>query len=78
MLVEDNKKVYTVIKFIKGKKKYSKKELYFGPVLLKRNTELFQKYNKQELEKLNLVLKLMPKNKMLDRYNIKKKINMYK
>lgn len=78
LLVEDNKKVYTVIKFIKGKKKYSKKELYFGPVLLKRNTELFQKNNKQELEKLNLLLKLMPKNKILDRYNIKKKINMYK
>lgn len=78
LLVEDNKKVYTVIKFIKGKKKYSKKELYFGPVLLKRNTELFQKNNKQELEKLNLLLKLMPKNKIIDRYNIKKKINMYK
>ena len=78
LLVEDNKKVYTVIKFIKGKKKYSKKELYFGPVLLKRNTELFKKNNKQELEKLNLLLKLMPKNKIIDRYNIKKKINMYK
>ena len=34
VLIEDNKKIYTIIKFIKGKRKYSKKELYFGPILL--------------------------------------------
>jgi tRNA (adenine22-N1)-methyltransferase len=78
LLVEDNKKVYTIIKFVKGKKKYSKKELYFGPILLEKNTELFQRCNKKELEKLKLLLNLMPKNKIIDRYNIKKKINMYK
>ena len=78
LLVEDNKKVYTIIKFVKGKKKYSKKELYFGPILLEKNTELFQRYNKKELEKLKVLLNLMPKNKIIDRYNIKKKINMYK
>ena len=78
LLVEDNKKVYTIIKFLKGKRKYSKKELYFGPILLEKNTELFQRYNKKELEKLKLLLNLMPKNKIIDRYNIKKKINMYK
>jgi len=78
LLVEDNKKIYTIIKFIKGKKKYSKKELYLGPILLEKNTELFQKHNEKELEKLKILLKMMPKNKIIDRYNIKKKINMYK
>lgn len=78
LLVEDNKKIYTIIKFIKGIKKYNKKELYFGPILLKKNTKLFQKNKKNELEKLKLLLKLLPKNKIIDRYKIKKKINMYK
>ena len=78
LLVEDNKKIYTVIKFKKGKKRYNKKQLYFGPVLLEKNTKLFQTNNKKELEKLHLLLKLLPKNKLIDRYKIKKKINMYK
>ncbi|MBQ2872497.1 MAG: SAM-dependent methyltransferase [Bacilli bacterium] len=77
ILIEDNKKIYTIIKFRKGKKKYSKKELYFGPILLKKNTKLFQNNNKLELEKLYLLLKLLPKNKIIDRYKIKKKISMY-
>ena len=78
LLIEDNKKVYTIIKFRKGKKKYTKKELYFGPILLKKNDELFQSNNKLELEKLQLILKTLPKNKIIDRYKIKKKIKMYK
>ena len=78
MLVEDNKKIYTIIKFEKGKRKYNKKELFFGPILLQKNNKLFQKNNQIELEKLKLVLKMMPKNKIIDRYKIQKKINMYK
>ena len=78
LLIEDNKKIYTIIKFIKGKKKYSKKELFFGPILLKNNTQLFQENNKLELKKLELLLKILPKNKRMDRYKIKKKIKMYK
>ena len=77
-LVEDNKKIYTIIKFKKGKKKYSKKQLYFGPILLNKNSNIFQKYKAKELEKLNIILRLMPKNKLIDKYKIKKKINMYK
>ena len=34
--------------------------------------------NNLELEKLHLVLKMLPKNKIIERYKIKKKINMYK
>ena len=42
VMVLDNKKIYTIIKYVKGKYKYNKKELYFGPVLLKNNSKLFQ------------------------------------
>lgn len=77
LMVLDNKKVYTVIKFIKGKKKYNKKELYFGPILLEKNSKLFKEYSKKELDKLRLFLKLMPKSKVLDRYKLKKEIRLY-
>ena len=55
IMVEDNKKTYTIIKFIKGKKKYTKKEL----------------------DKLNIYMKLLPKNHIIDRYKIKKEIRLY-
>ena len=78
IMIEDNKKIYTIIKFVKGKQKYTAKELFFGPILLKKNTQLFQIINKKELNKLNLLLKKLPKRKLIDRYKIKKKIKMYK
>ena len=78
LLIEDNKKIYTIIKIIRGKKKYSKKELFFGPLLLKKNSNLFQDNNKSELSKLQKLLNSLPKNKIIDRYKLKKKIRMYK
>ncbi len=77
IIIEDNKKTYTIIKFIKGKKRYTKKELYFGPILLKTNTKLFQEYIKKELAKLELYLKLLPKYNIIDRHKIKKEIRLY-
>ena len=77
IIIEDAKKIYTIIKFTKGKGRYSKKELYFGPILLKKNDKLFQEYSKKELDKLKLFLQLLPKNRYLDRYKIKKEIRLY-
>ena len=77
IILEDNKKIYTIVKFIKGKKKYTKKELYFGPVLLKGKNKVFKKYISKELEKLNIYLKLLPKGRILDRYKLKKEIKLY-
>ena len=78
LLVEDNKKVYTIIKFIKGKKKYTKKEIILGPILIEKNTKLFQTAKENELQRLNILLKFMPKNKIIERYKIKRKISIYK
>ena len=77
LMIEENKKIYTIIKFIKGNKKYNKKELYFGPVLMKKNTELFKSNNKKEITKLEILLKQLPKTKIIDRYKLKKKLQMY-
>lgn len=77
-LVKDNNIIYTIISFKKGKKRYNKKEIYFGPYLLKENSNLFKEKNKQDLEKLEYLYKIIPKSHILHRIKIKNKINMYK
>ena len=77
-LVKDNNIIYTIISFKKGKKRYNKKEIYFGPYLLKENNNLFKEKNKQDLEKLEYLYKIIPKSHILHRIKIKNKINMYK
>ncbi len=61
-LVKEKKFIYTVIKFKKGTKHYTKKQLYFGPILLKNNSPLFQEKNKLDLQKLKILYQLIPKS----------------
>lgn len=73
-IVLDRKKFYPVILFEKGNKKYTKYEYKYGPILLNKLSDEYQKYLKQEKEKLikiynNLGLKYIIKKK-----NIKKEI----
>ena len=63
--------------YIKGRRKYTKKELYFGPILLSTKSLVFQKYTKDNLKKLQCILSSVPKNKILLRYKIKKEIHLY-
>lgn len=77
-LVKDNGIIYTIISFKKGKKRYNKKELYFGPYLLKENSDLFKEKNKNDLKKLIELEKIIPKNHHLHRLKIKNKIRLYK
>ena len=77
VMVEDNNKIYTIMKLNKGSIHYTKKELYFGPILLKQNNKLFMKNAKREYDKLNILLKMLPKKNFVDRYKIKKEIRLY-
>lgn len=43
-IVHEYGKYYIIIEFIKGKQKYSDKELYFGPILLNNKNEMFNNY----------------------------------
>src|SRR5699024_2082054 len=61
-LVKDADIIYTVICFTKGRKYYSKKKLYFGPVLLNNKDDLFKEKYTNELEKLKILYKLIPKD----------------
>lgn len=71
ILVEDNDIIYVVIKFVKGNKKYTKKELYFGPVLLKNKNELFYKMINIDIKKNYEIIRRLPKRKIF------KKIKLY-
>lgn len=77
-IIKDSNKVYIIIKFKKGKKKYTKKEIYFGPILIKKNTTLFQEYKKEKLQKLETIKKVIPKSKIIEKYKINKEIQLYK
>lgn len=78
IMVEDNKKTYTIIKLVNGRAHYNKREIYFGPILLKKQDKIFKQYYQKELAKLNIYLKLLPKNHFLDRYKIMQEKRLYR
>ena len=76
--VKDNNIIYQIIIFEKGKKKYSKKEYFFGPVFLEKKGPLFLEYYKKELKSREIILSLLPKNYYLKRWKLKKEIQLLK
>lgn len=76
ILVEDKNIIYTVIKFTKGKKKYSYKELYLGPILLEKNDNLLKKKNEKELKTMKMINKNITKGHYLYRLRIKRNIKI--
>ena len=67
LLVKDKDIIYTVIKFVRGREKYSYDEIYFGPRILENKDELFYEYyNKKLLKYENLLLQL-PKTQIVSR-----------
>ena len=74
-LVKD-KYIYNILVFKKGKKRYKKKEYYFGPILLQNKDKLFYEYYERELKSNQIIQKLLPKNDWSRHFLIKKKIKM--
>lgn len=61
-LVKDAGIIYTIIEFKKGYRFYTKKQLYFGPYLLKENSALFKEKCELELKKLKQFYPKIPKS----------------
>ena len=61
-LVKEGKHIYTIIEFIKGYKFYTRKQLYFGPVLLKESSNLFKEKCNIELDKLKKFYPMIPRS----------------
>ena len=72
--VKDKKFIYQIIIFKKGKKRYSKKEYFFGPIFLEKKGPLFREYYERELKSREILISLLPKNFKLKKYQAKKEI----
>ena len=77
-LVKEGKIIYQIIKFRQGKKKYTSKEYFFGPVLLTKKDKLFVEYYGKELKSREILISLLPKSYCLKRFKIKKEIKLIK
>ena len=76
--VKDKKFIYQIIIFKKGKKRYSKKEYFFGPIFLEKKGPLFREYYERELKSREILISLLPKNFKLKKYQAKKEIKIIK
>lgn len=77
-LVKDKDIIYTVIKFIKGKEKYSYEEIYFGPKILENKNDLFFEYYEKKLLKYENLLLQLPSYEIKSRLHHKRLIRMIK
>lgn len=77
-LVKDKSKIYVVIKFKRGYKRYSKVQLFIGPCLLKNKNPLFYEYYSIFLEKKINILNNMPDDNSDIRNTIEQEINIIK
>lgn len=76
VMVKEKKFIYQIIKFVKGKKKYSKKEYFFGPVFLSKKDKLFKEYFGRELKSRQILLEVLPKKYHFKKFAIKREIKM--
>ena len=77
-LVEEANIIYTVIKFSKGKKRYNYKELYLGPILIKKNDKLFNKIIDKEKKTIMMILSRIKKGHLLYRLKLRRNLNILK
>ncbi len=75
-LVKDKKFIYQIIKFKKGKRHYSRKEYFFGPVLLQKKGVLFEEYYKREKLSREILISILPKNYRYKKFITKREIKM--
>jgi tRNA (adenine22-N1)-methyltransferase len=73
-IIEDNNNLYEILLFKKGKRKYSKKQLKYGPINLIDQTKLFHKKWNNQIEHLKQILKQLPKRKVLQRIKVIREI----
>lgn len=78
VLVKEKKFIYQIIKFKRGKKHYSKKEYFFGPINLEKKDKLFYEYFQREVKSREILIEVLPKNYRLKKFIVKREIKMIK
>ena len=76
--VKDNNFIYQIIILKRGKKKYTKKEYFFGPKFLEKKGPLFREYYLRELKSKEILKSMLPSKYRLKRYQLKKEIELIK
>jgi len=77
-LVKEKKFIYQIIVFEKGKKRYTKLDYFFGPVLRNNKDKLFVEYFTRELVSREILLKMLPKGYFFKKLKTKKEIKSIK
>lgn len=77
-LVKDGKYIYQILVFKKGKKRYTRKQYFFGPVLLAKKGKLFEEYYKRELVSREILIKVLPKNYRWKKFLVRREIKLLK
>ncbi len=77
-LVEDSNIIYTIIKFSKGKKRYNYKELYLGPILIKKNDNLFKKKCDKEIKTIRMILSKIEKGHLFYKLKLRRNLKILK
>ena len=75
-LVQEKKFIYQIIVFEQGRKKYTKKEYFFGPYFLTHKDQLFKEYFARELLSRKILLQVLPKNYIYKKLVTKREIKM--
>lgn len=75
-LVKDNKIIYPVIRFKKGKKHYKKVEYILGPILIKRKEALFIEYLTNLRNTKSKILEILPKKYIFKKITLKKELKI--
>ncbi len=76
VLVKEGKFIYQIIKLKKGKKRYTRREYFFGPVLLEKKGKLFKEYYLRELKSREILMNLLPKNYRWKRFVLKRELKL--
>lgn len=76
VMVKEKKFIYQIIKFVRGKKRYSRREYFFGPVFLEKKDKLFKEYYGRELKSREILMEVLPKNFRWKRFITKLEMKM--
>ncbi len=76
IFVKEKKFIYQIIKFKRGKRYYSNKQYFFGPVFLEKKGNLFNEYYEREKKSREIILGLLPKKFHLQRRKHQRKLKL--
>ena len=74
VIVKEGNIIYPIIRFKKGRKKYTKLEYILGPVLLKKKDKIFIDYLNKEKDTKEKILSILPKKYIFRRIELKKEL----